>query len=618
MNLKKAISILASLALTISCFAGLAINVNAEDEVQNISAYASACAYTERSADTINFIYNENGKIDPVNLKSNTIPKTSTWSAWQGIAMVEFELPAIDPNRIKNAELKITVHNGNSKPRLYKVFQSSMSGRLTLDTVAENVRSARGAWMYDATNINANSYRNDTITNDALVAYVKSKANAGSTSAVQFVFSDSAQPISILTAASGEASDSSAPVLTLTLADASAIPVKYTVKHQLANGTEVKSEERDGFVGTEVSAIDDDKIDFIHNDKKYIYVSGGDAITPTADASENVIAITVREAAICEMKVVPSTDTTKILKEESVFESDDFNYSYSKYLTDVNKKVMASADTTTYSATVKPTESATITIPYIAYEGNAWFVEGEEIIDTNAVTDNRLSGGIARRNLGTAKEIFTITEDGVYDITFVGCTNRVAANYTCDMSIYKGSAETDNLIKTVDLTGASINKIKTEKIATGITLKAGDKILVKGNDSNPAVDYMLFEKTGNIAPAISSEAVTEGAPEITTDTTVTGVTANAPTFDKTALGITVIKTVSVSVTNAIDNVKPILYVNNKAAATQWTADTDGKYYVQFAVPTIADLTDFGEIKVVYGSGEDATEHLINLTGTTTE
>lgn len=613
MNLKKVISIFASLALTVSCFASLTVTVSAEDEIKNISAYASASAYTEGSASPVNFVYNENGKENPTNLTSNTLPKSSTWSAWQGIGIVEFELPAVDPNRIKGAELKITVHNGNAKARLYKIYQSSMSERLSSETTYENVRAARSTWMYDGANINANSYRNDTVTNDAIVAYVKSKANAEGTSVVQFVFSDSAQPIGILMAANAEAADSAAPVLTLTLADESARPVKYTVKHQLADGTEIKSEERDGFVGTEVTATDEDKQNFNLNDKKYIYVSGGDAITPTENASENIIAITVREAAMCEMKVVPSTDATKILKSASVFEGDDFSYSYSKYLTDVNKKVIASAKDATYAATIKPTESATITIPYTAYEGNAWFVEGEEITDTNAVSDNRLSGGIARRNLGTAKEIFTISEDGVYDITFVGCTNRVAANYTCDMSVYNGSAEAENLIKTVDLTGASVNKIKTEKIATGMTLKAGDKILVKGNDSNPAVDYILFEKTGNIAPEIITGTVTENAPEISTDTTVTAVTANAPVFDKTALGVNVIKTISVKVDNSEENVTPVLYVNDTAAQTIWTADENGVYYAQFAVPSVGDFADFGTVKVVYGSGDGAIEKTINIT-----
>lgn len=625
MNLKKVISIFASLALTVSCFAGSIISTNAEgDDFIEIAKYVKLASWSaDNKAATQTVIHKNSDDADFATTKVHGgIGPSSNSSNYPAIGVIQFTFENTNSYNIEYAKLTmdLSVSGSNRTANIYTVADSDYDISTipifsTSDSANDGIytQTATGTkWTYsnvigEFNSVYAGTGLSGTTQPEIDVTdYVKSqtKSEDGKCYAM-FGISNAIAGGDILN-----------PVLTIKYIDPTAARKNYTINYKVAgNETPVKVTSGTDVVGTEIVTESVFEVGEGETMKRY-YITADTApiLTISNTDSENILDIPVREADKYEMKVVPSTDETKEFVSATIIEGDKFSYKYSKYVTDANKKVLASTDEATFTKEVTPTKSETIKIPYTAYEGNAWFVEGESINTSGgAVSDNRLSGGTARRSLDSAKEMFAVVEDGVYDITFVGCTNRVAANYTCDMSVYKGSAEAENLIKTVDLTGASVNKIKTEKIATGMTLKAGDKILVKGNDSNPAVDYILFEKTGNIAPEIITGTVTENAPEISTDTTVTAVTANAPVFDKIALGVNVIKTISVKVDNSEENVTPVLYVNDTAAQTTWTADENGVYYAQFAVPSVGDFADFGTVKVVYGSGDGAIEKTINIT-----
>lgn len=70
-------------------------------------------------------------------------------------------------------------------------------------------------------------------------------------------------------------------------------PVKYTIKYQDENGTFIKSEKRDTYVGERYTASASDMESFLSGDglKKYVYKSGNETKTAVETAENNVITL---------------------------------------------------------------------------------------------------------------------------------------------------------------------------------------------------------------------------------------------------------------------------------------------------------------------------------------
>ncbi len=93
---------------------------------------------------------------------------------------------------IKSASLTVSVHNGSSRSggRTYDIYAADTVIRN--ETVAADLDSIPiSPSLYTAPGVNQGQTRTDIITNDALIAHVKSKADPAATGKVQFAFSNS-------------------------------------------------------------------------------------------------------------------------------------------------------------------------------------------------------------------------------------------------------------------------------------------------------------------------------------------------------------------------------------------------------------------------------------------
>jgi len=168
-----------------------------------------------------------------------------------------------------------------------------------------------------------------------------------------------------------------------------------------------------------------------------------------------------------------------------------------KYITDENNKVLYCKADNNFNLTQYPTEATTYSIEYTEYKGDAWFVEGENVLNSVSVENGNYSNGHANRGFVSLKDYVTVPQDGIYNMTYAVCNNNV--NYDCSVTFYRNSEE--NLItEKTDIKNISVNKIKTDGTVTvgDITLEKDDVIKVKPSTTNCILDYIFIEKTADI------------------------------------------------------------------------------------------------------------------------
>lgn len=283
--------------------------------------------------------------------------------------------------------------------------------------------------------------------------------------------------------------------------DVPSIPtVDYTINYNL-DGTPISTVTASDFEGVEIAADSAIWVD----DVKYIVTSETTTITLDSTAESNVLNVDVRVADTYTGNVIASTGD--VVGTYSVVEGDSFTYSNSKYLTDADKKVTAVADGNVFTTTVAPTSNDDIVVPYTAYEGVAYFAEYENISDNSENPQYQYSGGNARRAENDGAAAFTVAEAGMYKITVAAsCRNSGASSV---FAVYKNEVAEGNLIFNGDVKGASQNTVQTTGTKTtenDVELAAGDVIILQGDAGNTWVDYILVEKTADIAePEIITE-----------------------------------------------------------------------------------------------------------------
>ena len=316
--------------------------------------------------------------------------------------------------------------------------------------------------------------------------------------------------------------------------------------------------------------------------KKYFRVASEApefTVEEVEEGETNTFKVDVREAATYAVKLVPSTDASTIIASNNVIEGESWLYSYPAYLTDANNKVFASTSATSFNGSITPTKDETITLPYTAYTGEAWFFEGEANGGDGTTIDSAaLSSGKAIRHISASRGSYRVVsvevpETGIYTVTVRGVTNRTGEG---TLNVYVNNTESD-AIDTLDIRYATTNSGPLTQSKEEVELKAGDRIIVKGSGDNDGCDYILLEKTGEVEPELT-------APEVTIEADWT--------YDEP--GSTPAKTFIAKFTVGKDN-----YAVN---GINWTVTIDGEVKGQASEPfnTIVSGTDIqAGLVVVY-------------------
>ena len=623
MNFRKAISAVAALAISVSCFAGLAVTSHAEDGVVNLSTVASAYWNCGNKSSITEQTFGVNGDY----IVSNGDTSDPTAVNWYGFGIMEFTLPAMDSSRIKSATLTLHTKNersGNRSVELTTVNNTVTIAALTTDDEKTAFRSAivsavHGAdtlATFNASGIQSTSVE-QTVSGEALVNYIKSVANSENSTKLQFgQAKDAGNNFKFIMTTDEK------PTLSITLADASAQAVKYTVKYVDAEGNELKdSVERDGFVGTEVSATADDKKDFVSADgtKKYVYTAGGtETITPTATAAENIITVKFTEVSKVAYSVTDPTTNTEIAT-GSDFVGNTVTVAYPRYIRKGDKLYMHDKQSGNpnygyaFALDADAAKNAKeLTYTEVADKGTVvYFAEGEDIEgftkDTGGNANIRCSMNAAGNMTSGATVTVTTLPAGKYRL-YAGVWGNTGGEFTIKAGetgfhfTNENPAVDGDTIKSAGWWleyGADQDLTITEDTAVTVT---------KNDAANGRIDYIYIMKTGDVAVDVQTPTEVASAPALTSPT---GKLGTEPTFDTISAELTASKMLKFDVVNPLENVYPKVTV--KGTEYQLDANTitaiandDGSvsYYMSFKAKTEDDLKDFGTITFAYGSGEN--------------
>lgn len=196
-----------------------------------------------------------------------------------------------------------------------------------------------------------------------------------------------------------------------------------------------------------------------------------------------------------------------LLTDDAAYDGKTYNVAASKYLTDDNNAVTYSKDDDTYYYSFTAAQNdATKGINYTAYNGIAYFYEGESYsaLGTKIASGN-CSGNSSGRGLNnTTMNLCTVAEAGQYTVSYAICSNNVKDART--YSFYRNSS--DNTLDTQSCQW-SVNYIKTtgsKSFEAGFA--AGDVLQMYSSDGNIILDYVLLERTGDLKETVT--VATEG------------------------------------------------------------------------------------------------------------
>ncbi|MBQ7574772.1 MAG: Ig-like domain-containing protein [Clostridia bacterium] len=185
--MKKIVGLFTALSIAVSSLTLL--TVHADEEIDAIACTQSASYITGGSI--------------VLNTKDSETVSNVSWlnksGQYKGVAVLEFELPAIDAEQIKSVSLNITVSNPSTNrkgDRTYDMYASDIAiGNET--TIADLNTISFSSSLYSGAAVPYGKSRTDSISTNTVVDYIKSRTNATNTSKVQFAFSNSAQTLNI-------------------------------------------------------------------------------------------------------------------------------------------------------------------------------------------------------------------------------------------------------------------------------------------------------------------------------------------------------------------------------------------------------------------------------------
>lgn len=270
------------------------------------------------------------------------------------------------------------------------------------------------------------------------------------------------------------------------------------------------------------------------------------------------------------------------------YEGKTHNIVYPKYLTGVGNIVTYSKDNTTYGESkTAQAQNETYTVSYTAYNGIAWFIEGESF-GSLGTKDNswNYSSGSAGRGLAGTLDVMTIPAAGTYTLNYAICSNNVGTGKETQYSFYKNNS--DNVIENVTDLNHSVNAIKTTGTSSvdDITFAAGDVLQFYSKETKIILDYVLIQ-LNSVPATIGTTGYTTFASPYALN--LSGITSNTGTTTAYYVTASDVKSSSVALTEATGNVAAGtgLILNGTAGAT-------------VTIPVVATGTDLTSTNMLKG------------------
>lgn len=262
---------------------------------------------------------------------------------------------------------------------------------------------------------------------------------------------------------------------------------------------------------------------------------------------------------------------------------------FSKYLTDGSNRVtFAKDDDTYYTQYVSASATKTQTVSYTAYDGVAYFFEGESFAALGTKeTNGNYSGNKAGRGLNNATlDIFTIPATGKYTLSYAVCSNNVGTGKETQYSFYKNNS--GNVIEDVTDLNHSVNNIKTTgtRSVDNIAFAAGDVLQFYSKETKIILDYVLLT-LNSVPAAIGTTGYTTFASSYPLN--IDGMTASTGTVKAYYVTASDVKSSSVALTEVTGNVE--------AGTGLILEGTDG---AAITIPVVASGTDLSSTNMLVG------------------
>ncbi len=193
-----------------------------------------------------------------------------------------------------------------------------------------------------------------------------------------------------------------------------------------------------------------------------------------------------------------------ILTDEDAYVGKSLKVSYPKYLTDDNEQVTYTCKESSFNKTITVGEETSSEITYAAYNGVAFFKEGEDMgIGATKEENSQYSSNGAIRSIKENQTVWTVDEDGVYNLTFAVCSNNT--NQSTTLTVNNGETE----LQAINITW-SVNYVRTTGIKKieNVKLAKGTTVSVNPSSSNAILDYVLIEKVSSTVAVSSAEYAT--------------------------------------------------------------------------------------------------------------
>lgn len=522
MNIKKIVSAVSALAISVSAFAGMAVVANAATN----TLYTAGTAETPWTADLMAEWGNSDLILDKTNdrIKFEPTKPSKAYNATKTFTVSENSIVTYD----------IDWYTGNSTGRTsnYEYLQLGSSLRIGYNSSYNFYVSTDAGSTYDSTAIfyrKSLATANVTVTVDTSTNTITDFKFAGNDVTayenVVLPVGTTYDSVTIGLQRGGSTSNWGYPngidEITVTEETQEVTTAKYTVKYVDAAGADVKAaEERTGVVGISVPLSDEDIADFILDDasKKYVYVSDDSDTTTIAADGSAVCTVTYREADIFDYTVTTNVGTT--LMEGSDFEGETITVAYPCYIN--NNGVLYSKDSTDsqYKTTFVLTEdNQNVVYDYEETEttGVVYYSEGEDIAGLTVSTYGNIPIRSSNCEAAYATEdvVITTLQPGTYNVYGV---------------VFAGSSAGANLSFKLGNTAfaytnvGSSNWVSCESGEITIS-EASDLTFIASGGRSASLDLIYVVKTADYTPTLPS-AVTASKADAQEFTDAEGVGAS--------------------------------------------------------------------------------------------
>lgn len=521
MKMKKMLSALCALAMSVSAFAGLTVSaaegdvtVNADISFPTVTTNTDYTANTTISGTVGNFI------IDASNA-SCPLSSTTGYNGWLSVGKGSGTVTIPDNQLAGNTDkvtvsFKVAYGKLNNRYFTYNIADSngvkivdfgfnaydSTLNPLTIGNSTDLPNSNEWYFAFN-TPITARAahytYEFDFAKRTVTLTTVNMHTNAKTTHTN--AIPNGVNNVKTLTIGSGYDNTDRRCVINdikiTTTEGPSAKFASYTVNYKCGD-TIVKTEEPSAMVGDSVTIS---KASFFENNIKYNYVSDNSANVTVAEDGSTVVTVIIEEAVKYDIVVKAVGDVSKEFISENVYEGENYSYTFPRYIFENGSVYETSHKSDTYygATTTNMSEDVVDELTYTKLSDNVvYFVDLDG--DTSDSANVRASNGSAYGNRSFTSDII---EPGVYTI-IVGYMNKGRGSTLTigDSTIMNYADYANNNWSTATLNNITITN------AAPIVLNAG------GQRTRDYLDTIVVIKTGDITPdittTVSDIAYTEG------------------------------------------------------------------------------------------------------------